>query len=145
MLEKHPLSAVHKWLLYTFTTTLCWRTTPCQPSANVCLLNIFIAILCWKNPLSAICKWVLYTLTAILCWKSTPCQPSTNDYYIHSQLLYAGEPPLVSHLQMSIKYIHSYIMLENHPLSVICICLLTTFTAMLCWRTTPHRLSANDY
>jgi hypothetical protein len=30
---------------------------------------------------------------------------------------YAGKPPLVSHLQMTIKYIHSYILLENHPVS----------------------------
>ena len=42
---------------------------------------------------------------------------------------YVGEPPHVSHLQMAIKYIHSYIMLENHPLSAICIWLLNIITA----------------
>jgi hypothetical protein len=43
---------------------------------------------------------------------------------------YAGEPPLVSHLQMTIKYIHSYIMLENHPLSAVYKLVLYTFTAI---------------
>jgi len=119
-----------------------------------------------NHPLSAICKWPLNIFTVTLCWRTTR-QPSAYDYYIYSQLHYAGKQtlvshlqrtiiyiqsyimlenhPFVSHLQMTIKYIHSYIMLENHSLSAICKSLLNIFTATLYWKTIPCQPYANDY
>jgi hypothetical protein len=158
------ISCCHVWSQLSHVQGPVWYFIPywllklsCYTPVNIMLEN---------HPLSAICKWLLNTFTATLCWRSTHCQPSANDYYIHSQLHYSGEPPLVSCLHMSIKYIHSntmlqknpfvghlqmttkfihrYIMLENHPLLAICKSLLNIFTAALCWKTIPCQPYAND-
>ena len=100
-----------------------------------------------------LCIW-MHTNRCHIMVKTQPCPKpcvilhtvlASKIELLYSCQHYAGEPPLVSRLYMTIKYICSYIMLENHPLCVVCKSLLNIFTATLYWKTIPCEPYANDY